>query len=109
MVTPPGLGPGSTGLQVPNMHSDRNAKEPGSLVWQSEHKLICSDDHTVTLPSLSGSAPLRFMHKGIPRASTTCTSPIQSAPDTSASPIYGVCHTGVNLPGGHTVLQARLQ
>src|SRR4029434_11160343 len=31
------------------MHSDHNAKEPGSLVWQSEHKLICSDDHTVTL------------------------------------------------------------
>src|SRR4029434_5106855 len=82
------------------MHSDCNAKEPGSLVWQSEHKLICSDDHIVTLPSPSGSAPLRFTHTGIPRAYTNCTSPIQSAPHTSASPIYGVPHTGVNLPGG---------
>src|SRR4029434_5762629 len=32
--------------RVPNMHSDRNAKEPGSMAWQSEHILICSDDHT---------------------------------------------------------------
>ena len=86
--------------RVPNMHSDRNAKEPGSMAWQSEHILICSDDHIVTLPSPSGSAPLRFTHTGIPRASTNCTSPIQSAPHTSASPIYGVPHTGVNLPGG---------
>lgn len=30
---------------VPNMHSDRNAKEPGSMAWQSELILICSDDH----------------------------------------------------------------
>ena len=35
--------------RVPNMHSDRNAKEPGSLVWQSEHILICSDYHIVTV------------------------------------------------------------
>ena len=35
------------------MHSDRNAKEPGSMAWQSEHILICSDDHIVTLPSPS--------------------------------------------------------
>ena len=83
----------------PNMHSDRNAKEPGSMAWQSEHILICSDDHIVTLPSPSGSAPLRFTHTGIPRAYTNCTFPIQSAPHTSASPIYGVPHTGVNLPG----------
>ena len=26
-----------------SMHSDRNAKEPGSMVWQSEHILMCSD------------------------------------------------------------------
>ena len=41
--------------RVPNMHSDRNAKEPGSMAWQSEHILICSDDHIVTktpLPSV---------------------------------------------------------
>ena len=35
--------------RVPNMHSDRNAKEPGSMAWQSEHILICSDDHIVTV------------------------------------------------------------
>src|SRR4029434_742101 len=48
--------------RVPNMHTDRNAKESGSMAWQSEHKLICSDDHIVTLPSPSGRAPLRFTH-----------------------------------------------
>ena len=86
--------------RVPNMHSDRNAKEPGSMAWQSEHILISSDDHIVTLSSPSRSAPLRFTHTGIPRASTNCTFPIQSAPHTSASHIYGVPHTGVHLPGG---------
>src|SRR4029434_6943742 len=45
------------------MHSDHNAKEPGSFVWQSEHILMCSDDHIVTLPSPSGSAPSRFTHR----------------------------------------------
>src|SRR4029434_4368290 len=86
--------------RVPNMHSDHKAKELISMAWQSEHILICSDDHIVILPSPSGSAPLRFTHTGIPRASTNRTSPIQSAPHTIASPIYGVPHTGVNLPGG---------
>src|SRR4029434_3618157 len=88
--------------RVPNMHSDRNAKEPGSMAWQSEHKLICSDDHIVTLPSPSGSAPLRFTHTGIPCAPTNCTFPIQSAPHTSGSPIYSVRHTGVTLPRGRS-------
>src|SRR4029434_2062181 len=76
------------------MHSGRHAKQPCSMAWQSEHTLICSDDHIIT------HAPLRFTHTGIPCASSYCTSPIQSTPHTSASPIYGVCHTGVNLPGG---------
>ena len=26
--------------RVPNMHPDRNAKESGSMAWQSEHKLV---------------------------------------------------------------------
>src|SRR4029434_3816962 len=82
------------------MHSDCNAKEPGLMAWQSEYILICSDDHIVILPSPLGSAPLRFSQTDIPRAATNCTSPNQSAPHTSASPIYGVPHTGVNLPGG---------
>src|SRR4029434_10181917 len=64
------------------MHSDHNAKEPGSLVWQSEHKLICSDDHTVTLPSPSGSAPMRCTYTEIPHAYTQHASPIQSTPQT---------------------------
>ena len=32
------------GYGVLNLHPDRNAKEPGSLVWQSEHTLNSSDD-----------------------------------------------------------------
>src|SRR4029434_1740481 len=32
--------------RVPNMHSDRNAKEPGSMAWQSEPLLIRSGAHT---------------------------------------------------------------
>src|SRR4029434_4068307 len=81
------------------MHSDRNAKAPGSMAWQSEHLLICSDDHIVRLPSPSGSAPLRFSQTDIPRASTNCTSPNQSAPHTSASPNHGVLHTGSTFLG----------
>src|SRR4029434_105526 len=81
------------------MHSDHNAKVPGSMAWQSEHLLICSDDHIVRLPSPSGGAPLHFTHTGIPCASTNHTSPIQSAPHTRASLIYGVPHTGVNPRG----------
>ena len=73
--------------RVPNMHSDRNAKEPGSMAWQSEHILICSDDHIITRPSPSGSAPLCFTQTGIPCASTNCTSPIQSTPHTRASQV----------------------
>src|SRR4029434_10349931 len=108
--------------RVLNMHSDCHTNEPGSIVWQSEHTLICSDGTSSHCP------PLRFMHIGIPRASTNRTSPIQSAPlsrvlepthctsplqcarvcrgpppthtHTSASPIYGAPHTGVNLPRG---------
>src|SRR4029434_494582 len=76
------------------MHSGRHAKQPCSMAWQSEHTLICSDDHIIT------HAHLHFTHTGIPCASTYCTSPIQSTPHTSASPIYGVPHIGVNLPGG---------
>ena len=60
MVNPPGLEPGSTGCQ--NMHSGRHAKQPCSMAWQSEHTLICSDDHIIT------HAPLRFTHTGIPCA-----------------------------------------
>src|SRR4029434_7698903 len=56
------------------MHSDCHTNEPGSIVWQSEHTLICSDGTSSHCP------PLRFMHIGIPRASTNRTSPIQSAP-----------------------------
>src|SRR4029434_3631028 len=50
--------------RLPNMHSDCNAKEPGSLVWQSEHILMCSDGISSHCPHL------REAHRGIPRAST---------------------------------------
>src|SRR4029434_6230934 len=90
--------------RVLNMHSDCHTNEPGSIVWQSEHTLICSDGTSSHCP------PLRFMHIGIPSASTNRTSPIQSAPlsrvpppthtHTSASHIYGAPHTGANLPRG---------
>src|SRR4029434_5274291 len=61
--------------RVPNMHSDCHTNEPGSIVWQSEHTLICSDGTSSHCPP-----PLRFMHIGIPRASTNRTSRVQSAP-----------------------------
>src|SRR4029434_9756211 len=68
--------------RVPNMHSDRNAKEPGSMAWQSEHILNRRDDHIVTLPSPSGRAPMRFTYTDIPHAYTNHASPIQSTPHT---------------------------
>ena len=36
--------------RVPNRGSDRNAKEPGSLGWQSEHTHNSSDGHSITHP-----------------------------------------------------------
>ena len=38
------------GLQGTKPAPDRNAKEPGSMVWQSEHILICSSDCTPAHP-----------------------------------------------------------
>ena len=46
--------------RVPNMHSDHNAKEPGSMAWQSEHILMCSDDHIVTQP-----LPFRYISSSV--------------------------------------------
>ena len=43
--------------RVPNMHSDRNAKEPGSMAWQSEHILICSDGTSSHCPHLREAHP----------------------------------------------------
>ena len=48
---------------VPNMHSDRNAKEPGSLVRQSEHILMCSDG-TSSQYSLEGAGELSVVALG---------------------------------------------
>ena len=49
---------------MPNIHSDRNGKEPGSMAWQSEHILMCSDGISSHCPHL------REAHPCIPRAST---------------------------------------
>src|SRR4029434_2394179 len=74
--------------RVPNMRSERHTKEPGSMAWQPESIFNRSDDHIVTLPSPSGSRPMRFTYTDIPHAYTNHAPPIQSTPHTSASPIY---------------------
>src|SRR4029434_3010623 len=43
--------------RVTNLHSDRNAKEPGSMVWQSEHILMCSDGTLSHCPHLREAHP----------------------------------------------------
>src|SRR4029434_8684066 len=63
------------------------------MAWQPESILICRDDHIVTLPSPSGSAPMRFTYTDIPHAYTNHASPIQSTPHASVSPNHGVLHT----------------
>ena len=90
--------------RVPNMRSDRHTKEPGSLAWQPESIFNRRDDHIVTLPSPSGSAPMRFTYTDIPHTYTDHASPIQSTPHThkcftSASPNHGVLHTGSTFLG----------
>ena len=90
--------------RVPNMLSDRHTKEPGSMAWQPESIFIRSDDHIVTLPSPSGSAPMRFTYTDIPHAYTNHASPIQSTPHTQVlhkcfTQPWGPSH-GFNIPGG---------
>ena len=43
--------------RVPNMHSDHNAKDPGSLLWQSEQILMCSDGTLSQCPHLQEAHP----------------------------------------------------
>src|SRR4029434_4574227 len=64
------------------------------MAWQSEQILICIDDHIITLPSPSGSAPMRFTHTGIPCASTNRTSPIQSTPHKCFTHLWGPSNRG---------------
>src|SRR4029434_8360552 len=73
--------------RVPYMHSDRHTKEPGSMAWQPESIFNLRDDHIVTLPSPSGSAPMRFTYTDIPHAYTNHASRIQSTPHTRASQV----------------------
>src|SRR4029434_11062032 len=79
------------------MHSDCHTNEPGSIVWQSEHTLICSDGTSSHCP------PLRFMHTGIPRASTNRTSLIQSSPHIHThkcfTHLWGPSHRGQSTWG----------
>ena len=90
--------------RMPNMLSDRHTKEPGSMAWQPESIFNRRDDHIVTLPSPSGSAPMRFTYTDIPHAYTNHASPIQSTPHTQVlhkcfTQPWGPSH-GVNIPGG---------
>ena len=88
--------------RVPNMLSDRHTKEPGSMAWQPESIFIRSDDHIVTLPSPSGSAPMRFTYTDIPHAYTNHASPIQSTCLCSESPHHPYTHTS-NHSAFHTL------
>src|SRR4029434_5782141 len=76
--------------RVPNMHSDCHTNEPGSIVWQSEHTLICSDGTSSHCP------PLREVHSCASR-----TQVFLAHPPTVLLPSRAP-HTGVNLPGGPT-------
>src|SRR4029434_2791476 len=63
--------------RVLNMHSDCHTNEPGSIVWQSEHTLICSDGTPSHCPPLWESAPCASCTQAF-LAPTNRTSPIQS-------------------------------
>ena len=54
---------------VPNLHPDRDAKEPGSLVWQSEHILIRSDSPPSHCPPLQEARPCPSRTPTIPHIS----------------------------------------
>src|SRR4029434_4348873 len=96
------------------MHSDCHTNEPGSIVWQSEHTLICSDG------TLSHCPPLREVHPCASRTQTSSrihqscfshpehptrkcfTQPWGSSH--GASPNHGVLHTGSTFLGApHTM------
>src|SRR4029434_3327301 len=68
--------------RVLNMHSDCHTNEPGSIVWQSEHTLICSDGTSSHCP------PLREVH---PCAS--CTYVFLAHPPTVLLPSRVPAHT----------------
>src|SRR4029434_10476605 len=95
MVTQLRTEPGSTGCQTCTL----TATPKSQAQWHGSQSTY-SSVVTITLPSPFANARVCFTHTHFLGASTNCTSPIQRAPHTSASPIYGVRHTGVNLPGG---------
>ena len=84
--------------RVPNMHSDRHAKEPRSMAWQSVYIFICSDSTSSHCPHLREAHPCASRTQAFLAHPPTVLLPSR-APHTSASPIYGVPQTGVNLPG----------
>ena len=73
--------------RVPNMLSDRHTKEPGSMAWQPESIFNRRDDHIVTLPSPSGSAPMRFTYRHPSRIHQSCFSHPEHPKHTSASQV----------------------
>ena len=62
--------------RVPNLHSDRNAEEPGAMACQPEHILMRSAGTPSHCPS--GSVPMHFTNTGTGTCTLSAVRPDQS-------------------------------
>src|SRR4029434_6685516 len=74
------------------MHSDCHTNEPGSIVWQSEHTLICSDG-TLSHCTLALHAHRHSSHIHQPYFSHPECPLVQSAPPPPPTPHTPHTHT----------------
>ena len=96
--------------RVPNMHSDRNAKEPGSFVWQSEHILMCSDGTSSYCPHLREAHPCALRTQAFLAHPPTVLHPSRAPHTQLLHPSMGSLTQGSTFLGVlHAVLLARLR